>query len=318
MFLAWPLILLLIIPLGVGIYYRKKHPLRKKPLNLAESKTLPRLPSYKKLSKRLKKLTRIEAVLVILIMLTLVLLISRPQAEVNKIEEEKSRDIVFCSDSSGSMTEYIPNSLRTMKEIVGANPKDKYAITLFQNVAYTALPLTRDVTSINIVIDELIAGYESDTYTEVQGYGYSSGAGGGGTDIGAGLAGCVKRFPNLEEEKSRHVILLSDMDHNGVINPDVVATLFPKYGINLYLMVPELYVEEAKKTSVVSITNAPVFTIGYGQDVGPLVSEIFRTIQNTNNAEEVVLADNPYPFWVALLIFTLALSYVAKLKENSK
>ncbi len=296
-------------------YFHWPRPL--KPHHIAESGTLANLPSYKKIARRHKLISYVEKGLVILILANLTILAARPLAYVQKVNEEETRDIVLCLDGSGSMRENIGPSLEVMKEIVNANPTDRYAIVIFQTTSYPALPLTRDVVAINDTIDEMLVAFEEERFS-LSFAGYEPNAQ-GGTDIAAGMLGCMRRFSDLETPRSRHVIMISDLEHNGELNPRDTATLYAKYGIELEAIVPaNAFTFTPIDTTWLNLANGNLTELDDGEDFKAVLSRIYASILNTDETVELVAADNPMPYYVIISLAALALGGLRFVQERRK
>lgn len=316
MSLKWPAILvLLIIALSIGTWLLSRRPRKRtERAFIAETDTLKKLRSYKKIAGRKRILSRLEALFLALLILSLAIIAARPVRKLQKIDEEKSRDVVLCLDGSGSMSGAIVPALEIMKKVVEENPYESYAITVFQSQSYTAIPLTRDTVAINQTIDDMIKGYiakeislddgsEIDAFNAYDMIGFT--VGGGGTDIGAGLIGCIKRFGNLEESKSRHLIVLSDMEHNGAVDPLQAAQLIPRYDINMYAVVPYLKYSPSKSFTdeLAKISNASVHEFTEPDTVRQVLADIYASALNRNEVRVLTSVDNPYPYWLLVLVF---------------
>lgn len=305
--LAWPWMLLCLVPVVVLFIVRLRVAVKRPVRPVAETKSFTQLPSYAKVRRRGIILARLQQVLLLLLVTVLVVLAARPQESIQKVDYENSRDIVLCLDASYSMEEFIPGALNAMNDIVKQNPTDRYALVMFQNVAYAALPLTSDVAAINLKLQQLNGYYGQDKISPVTGIGYDSNTiDEGGTDIAAGLAGCVRRFNDLEHQRSRHIIMLSDMRHNTKTNVTSVAELLPKYGIKLYVLAPSFEKQTALDSPVTKIAGASVGVLDSDSDAKKVVNNIFQSIVNQQRTTQYVVVDAPYPWWVtAITLATL-------------
>lgn len=300
--LAWPFMLLLLVPAIALFVWRLRVPAKHPVRPVAEVSSLAGLPSYAKIRRRGLLLAHLQQVALLLLVVTLVVLAARPLERIQKVDYENSRDIVLCLDASFSMQEFAPGALNAMSDIVKQNPTDRYALVLFQNASYAALPLTSDVAAITLKLKQMTDYYGKDSFSPVTTAGLDTGSlDDGGTDIAAGLAGCVRRFNDLDTPRSRHIILLSDMQHNTKSPLTPVAELLPKYGIKLYILAPSLDVETAKESPVTKIAGASVGTLEYGGDTKKVVNSIFSTILNQQKTTQYVLVDAPYTWWTVVI-----------------
>lgn len=307
MSVEWPLaVLLVLLPLVILAYRRLRKP-NQKPRFVAESATLQKLPSYKKITKRAKRMQRIERLLLALLMLGLAFVVARPQAVITSYDQEKSRDTVLCLDVSGSMKEYIPLALNTLEQVYKKNPTDRYSIVVFGSRAYTMLPLTRDQTVIQQKIDLLRDVYEKDNdpnyqFRDLPGY---------GTDIGEGVLAAVQRFDNLKTYKTRNIVLVSDLDQTGG-DFDQNSTkylekigLVPQNRINMFILQPAPeYSYATSPQQIVGVSGAQLFKVADSnskESAQKLLDQIFAQIVNSNAVARKNHADYPY----------LALAFVA-------
>ncbi len=296
------LIPVLIAPLLAVALWRWRRPLKKPARYVANTETATSLPSFAKMQSRAKTLRIIEVSVLAVLALDAVLIVARPQEQIRKIEYTQSRDIVLCMDTSGSMKDYVIPGLKTLKEVITKYPTDRYALVFFQNVPFVALPLTNDTAAMNLILDDFTKQFSSQQYNASSSAGFSSAAGGGGTDIGAGLAGCIRRFDAIAEKRSRHIILVSDMEHNGKIDPVTVATLLPKYDVKLYIVAPQDDFAPAQDSPVAKITGASVSTISDTGGFPAALATIYTSILNTRQNEVFVQADAPYPYWIVATV----------------
>ena len=311
--MKWPFALIvLLVPLMAFVQHRRK-PAKKMRKFVAESSLAKTLPSFKKRARRAIWLQRIEVALLVIMLIFTGLLISRPQRSILKINEENSHDIVLCLDASGSMTKYIPDALKTLNSIVEKNRSDRYAIVVFQNASYTVLPLTRDTVAIRDRIKFLSDGYANpNDFNAVTRLGYDGNID-GGTDIGNGLIGCMKRFDNLAKEKSRSIIMLSDMEHNGTTNYLDIAQLIPKYKIRSFIMTPDYATEAVQASDYTAITSSKAYELGSNSGVSSVLGRIFNQILNVEISKNFIQTDNPHPYLIGLMAtFLLYCIVVAK------
>ncbi len=303
--LKWPYLLILILPIAAAAVWRLRKPAPKPVRLVGETDTLHSLPSYKKVERRTRALAATQTVLLALLMASLVVIAARPQQQIRKVDNKNARDIVLCLDASGSMTNNLPDALTAMSDIVKANPTDRYGLVIFQNVPYVALPLTSDIAAITLKTNDLAAQFKTNGTAPAFLAGFQPDVGGGGTDIGAGLAGCVRRFDNLDQPRSRHIIMLSDMQNNGLTDEAAVASLLPKYNIKLHILAPSAIVSVINDSDVVAqITGASVDSFNDGGGVRSVLNQIFASILSQQKAVQFVSVDAPYAWWIAVISLT--------------
>lgn len=314
--LMWPFMLLLLVPIAALWVWRLIKPAKRQPWFVGEAITLGALPSFAKMRRRGLLLRIVEMTLLGAVLVLLAFIAARPQAEIRKVDFQNSRDIVLCLDASGSMQQFMPDELNALNAIVKANPTDRYSLVLFQNVPFVALPLTSDVAAIDLKTKDLATQLSNTkTFTAAQSAGFDANVPGGGTDIGAGLAGCVRRFDNLTQPRSRHIILISDMQNNGVTDQATVAALLPKYGITLHILAPHNDIGGSAAQSVVTqITGAQVSDLTAAGGVQQVVSQILNSIVSKQKNVQYVAVDAPYAWWDAVIIVALLWGLVQLLR----
>ncbi len=318
MSLKWPLALLLTLLPIAALFYRRQKPVKRGRQFVAETAMVQRLPSYKKRSQHAKRWRLVERGLLATILLVLVALIARPQQSILKINEEKSHDVVLCLDASGSMAEYISDAVTVMGSIADKNRTDRFSIVIFQNSTYTILPLTRDTVAIQDRVKFLQEGFKAgSTDSSVQSLGYDSSNYEVGTDITNALIGCVKRFDNLTKDKSRNLIMISDLEHNGPTDYLEAAQLLPKYKIKSFVLTPDFQTETIKNSEFTAITNASVGGLQDTTSVVKLLEDIFRQILNVEESKSFTKADNPQPFISVLLILALMYGFIVSKRWRS-
>lgn len=312
MSLAFPLALvLLIIPAGVVLWQRFR-PRTKRPQLVADSQSLVVLPDYQKVLRRARRLGRVERVLLVIMLVLSALLVARPQIPVRSYNPEYSRDIVLCLDVSGSMEPYVKVALDALDTIYRQNPSDRYSIVVFASRAVTVLPLTRDPVAINQKIELLRDVYERDKDPN---YDFRS-LPGFGTDVGEGILASVQRFDDLKTQKTRNIILVSDLDQTvGDYDPDGTsylqkAALVPQNRINMFVMqTPLEYAYASAPQQILAVTGATSYPIDEADSDNSgkqIMAQIFAQALNTRTVVNAAAADYPY-YAVAGLMLTAGL-----------
>jgi uncharacterized membrane protein YhaH (DUF805 family) len=320
--LAWWFGLIAITIPAVFFLIRKQKGTKFSKRYIAESSTLKFLKSVKKIERQAKILRTLEFVMLMIMVVLLVIILSRPQKQIIRINEERSHDVVLCIDTSTSMLPYLSDSLQTMKAIIKENPTDRYSIVGFGSAAYTIIPLTRDITSLNEKIDYWSGFYDFQASGSLDSDKFRSYAGAvnlgfdpnskGGTDVTDGLVSCVKRFGDISQKKSRSIIMLSDLEHNDGTYEQLyeASKLLPRYDIDIYVLQPDTMFRSDVVGRVVDLTQATVVTLGDKQETSRIVRNIVSQALNKEKAQEYVNVDWPQPFWIALLLTTLAWSTI--------
>lgn len=319
MSLKWPIMLLiLLVPLAIYLY-RKFKPVSRKKRFAAEINSYKNLPSLRKTLRIIKTYSYLEAMFLTGLVLSVTLLLARPQSEILKIDEEKTHDVVLCMDTSGSMTDYIVPSFQALKDLANKNPTDRYAVSGFIDVSYTVLPLTRDIVSVNERLDhwiEAMSSNDEDEYPVELYLGLDSGHV-VGTDVARGLQGCMRRFGDLNTERSRTIVLASDLEDTSEDKTELfkVAQLLPRYGVKLYVLMPTTYWKnDPEITKVVKLTNAIVKDVSNPSSTRDIVSGILRETLNKDEVKQYARVDSPQLLWVIATIFSVLWAIVVVLR----
>ncbi|HVI69379.1 MAG TPA: VWA domain-containing protein [Magnetospirillaceae bacterium] len=319
MSIMWLWLLLgLLIPVFAVAMWRLRRPIKRHAHFVGDTPSIANLPSFVREKRRARWLHIANIVVISLLIIVMAIIAARPQQQIRKIEYQNSRDIVLCMDISGSMETYVEPAMQTLLKIVAANPTDRYSLVLFGNVPYVALPLTSDTTAIESTVKDLSAQFTNEKLDAADLVGFDPNIK-GGTDIGTGLASCFRRFDNIDQQRSRHIILVSDMEHNGTNDPSAIATLLPKYGIKLYILTPEFNLPDVQENPVTAITGARVESLKFdGSNAEATISAIYNSILTARKTDTYVLVDVPYPFWAAALVLTAAWAILMALRWRRK
>ena len=120
----------------------------------------------------------------------------------------------------------------------------------------------------------------------------------------------MRRFDNLDQTRSRHIIMLSDMDNNGPTDQSAVANLVSSHNVVLHVLAPSDAINTTVASSpVVSITGAKVSGFDSG-GVRQVVTSVLSTVASPQQAHQYVAIDDPYPWWWAALMLAALWSAV--------
>jgi hypothetical protein len=234
--------------------------------------------------------------------------VARPQVPLKSYDTEKSRDIVLCLDVSGSMAPYIEASLDALQSVYEQNPSDRYSIVAFASRPVTVLPLTRDRVAmqqqINLLKEVYVNGNDRNyQFQSIVGF---------GSDIGSGVEEAVRRFDNLQIEKSRNIILVSDLDHFDD-EPDRDAyldkiNLVPQNRINMFVMqTPLEYDFASAPQQIIAVSGAQLYKLdddGSKAAAQQIAAQIFTQALNTTVVQSKNYGDYPYAALAALTVVT--------------
>ncbi|MCA9347835.1 VWA domain-containing protein [Candidatus Saccharibacteria bacterium] len=301
MSLKWPILLLLIaVPITVIIWRRFKKPIIK-PIFIAESSKLGKLPSFAKTTRKTKHFLIIDRIILTLLLINILVLVARPLAPTTAYNQEKSRDVIIVMDTSGSVEEYIPSMIDSVEQIIKQNPNERFGIVVFEGLAHPVLPLTRDPIAIEDSIALLRKIYVD---KEDKNYAFSQLVS-GGTDIGEGILTAVNRFDDLDTYKSRNIILLSDLDQTGGPldeNSEYYmqkVSLIPKYRINFFILKVPTEFDFSVRTEIAEYGGAKTYEVDQNnkdESIKEISNNIFNQIFNTTTSAGKNLVDSPNYF----------------------
>ena len=209
---------LLIIPIGILIWYSLKYKSLNANILFPETKSISREKTIK------QRLRHIPYLLKIIAAILLIIAISRPQSSSNWQETTtEGIDIVLAMDISGSMLarDLKPDRLEASKNVaidfISKRNNDRVGLVIFAGESFTQCPLTTDHNVLMNLFKDVKSGMIDD-----------------GTAIGMGLATSVNR---LKDSKaiSKVIILLTDgVNNSGMVPPLTAAEIAQKFGIRVY------------------------------------------------------------------------------------
>lgn len=212
--LRWPLlgaILLVVVAAAVGglVWLGRRD--RSRPLDVvlvAHTARLRRLPRFRELARQQSWLAWWQTVAVVVALLGSIWLIARPQTTDITQNRHSTRDIVLCLDASLSMFDEDTEVTQAYAQLVSRLDGERVSLVLWSDAAVTIFPLTDDYA---FVQNELThAGREFSQ--EESGLEYADGTflNKRASQIGDGIASCVKHFDFADTTRGRAVIVASD------------------------------------------------------------------------------------------------------------
>ena len=213
------LLYLLVLLLGLVVWYYFKHNKTQASLQLSSLKAFENTPkTFRYYLRHLLVVLRFFAVGLLIVAL------ARPQ-EISNEQETSTEgiDIMLTLDISSSMLaqDFDPNRLEASKkvaqEFISGRPQDRIGLAIFSGESFTQCPLTADHALLMNLFNDVNQGLIED-----------------GTAIGLGLATAVNRLKD-SKAKSKVIILLTDGVNNmGEISPSTAADLAKEFGIRVY------------------------------------------------------------------------------------
>ncbi|GAB2969299.1 VWA domain-containing protein [Nocardioides montaniterrae] len=185
---------------------------------VAHAARLRALPRYRALLRRRIALGAAISIAALIACTGAILLAGRHQETRTIDQDESSRDIMLCLDSSGSMITIDSEVLAQFQQIVQGLKGDRVGLTIWSGSAVTVFPLTDDY---DFILDQLAQAQDafsspdtiSDTYLR-----FTSGTivdSHVQSQAGDGLASCVQRFDRSSEHRSRAIVLATDNEPYG-------------------------------------------------------------------------------------------------------
>lgn len=289
--------------------YRKKPKGKPKPVAYLEQ--LKSLKSYKTVYRLSLIKLAFRFVLLIAIILCLSMLLARPQKHTQIVDTEKTRDIVLCMDISGSMSQYVAESLKALEKIVDADRTDRFAVVLFQNAPFTAVTLTRDTATLQNKAREVSNGL-LDANSTIWPWAGVDKSGIEGTDIAAGLKGCMNRFDQLDKLRTRHMVVVSDFDHHsGGGDPLPVAESIARNNIKTHFMYPSTFNADYL-TQLSKLTGAGNYGLSDVKSTSQVVNKVYQTIVSDREVKGYISVDSPFRV-LALLSVLAIIWYISEL-----
>lgn len=324
-FIGIPIILIL-------IFLKLKRPTEYKDgKKIANTKYAMSIPYYKEIMKKYKLLTNLIKFLCIVCILVSLVLIARPVKIENNKNKLYNRDIFLCMDVSGSMFDVNKELCETLKETVKNLKGERFGISIFNETSVLVVPLTDDYDFILNSLDTLEKGfdlygenyssYESDSSGEhsyLWDYIYSGtwNAGGRGASlIGDGLASCVYDFTDMEEDRTRIIILSTDNGLNGdpIVTLDEAVELCAKNKITVFGVSPDNTLNPEELKSALEKTGGNSYKMDDDTTVQDIVDNIEKQEKSMIEVKsEVKMLDQPEIPFIILIVSVFILFILNK------
>ena len=331
--IVYPFVLIIGIPIIIVLCVLKlnKNDSYENGKKVANTEYVKELPYYKEMLEKYKKLTYlIEGICVVSIITTLILL-ARP-AKVDTSENSNyARDIFLCMDVSASVDDLNVELVDNLKSTVNSLKGERFGISMFNSSSVLLSPLTDDYqyilneldkihSSFKLNIDRTSYDYDWETSQYIVS-GTIQGADERGSSLaGDGLASCMYNFSNLDEERTRIIILSTDNDIAGeeIISLLDAAKLCKEKNIIVYGIAPDTIQEDDEKDfkKAVEETGGKYYTMSDKSQV----KDIVKNIENTSKSliegnQEIRKIDKPFIPFVVLLI-SISVLFVLDKKVN--
>ena len=235
--------------------------------------------------------------------------ISYDQKTSNK---RKGRDLVFALDASGSMAQsgYDKENVQNkkfailkvlLKEFISARYDDNVGVSVFGSYAYSAVPLTYDMQSVNYLLDFLEVGIAGDS-----------------TSIGEGIS-VATILLKKGDAKQKVIILITDgYQNSGSISIKNAVIEAKKLGIKIYSIGIGKNNEFDFKllTKIAEDTNAKAFAASDAQTLQKVYQEL-NSLEPSSIRSQSYLNKHQL-FLYPLLLATLLLFYILLNRKGSK
>ena len=245
---------------------------------------------YKSIIKKYKIGIYIVYSLIFIALLFSAILTSRLNE--TKVIENKiyNRDIILCMDVSSSVNDLNSELVKTYSEVVKSLKGERFGISIFNTSSYLLVPLTDDYDYLQEVLATLSKAFDVNdgNYTSTTEYFYLlryimngtliGNETRGSSLVGDGLASCVFDFPNLNEDRTRIIVLSTDNDVRGeeYINLSDAGDLSRSKNVSVYTIAPKIsenkFLEDMK--SVADKTGGKFFQEGKGETISNIVNGI--------------------------------------------
>lgn len=246
------LLIILIILLIIFISYNKEtkndyH----KGSKIANTNYIKNTKYYQKKLKQYKYIKHLTILLFISAIISSIILLSRISKYDKYNDETYNRDIFLCMDVSSSVDELNLELVESLKNTVNNLHGERFGISIFNTSSVILVPLTDDYEYVTNTLDQIqksikinnptkYKNYKEDNYLYTSSYIYSGTIEGneqrGSSLIGDGLASCTYNFSNIEEKRTRIIILSTDNDLAGtpLFTLNKAAQLSKSKGIKVF------------------------------------------------------------------------------------
>lgn len=317
----WIIYMGILVLLLVVFIHRKPKDNYKKGKKIIGLSYIEKEPYFKKKMFRYRVLCVLLMVFSITSIAASFLLEARPYKTVVTEKETYSRDIILCLDISYSVDELNQELVESLKDTVKNLKGERFGIVIFNSSAVMLSPLTDDYNyimdtleqlkkSIHLRLSDDFYDMDSDNWLYQSSYileGTLVGAEERGSSlIGDGLATSVYNFPDLDEERTRIIILSTDNELEGtpIVTLDKAAEICKENDVVVYGIGTERMLDSSQEEmkSAVAKTGGKFYLQEETGTVKHIVTEIEKEskhlIKGKMEMQEVELVEVP-----AMLLF---------------
>jgi Ca-activated chloride channel family protein len=273
---------------------------------IARAERLRRLPSFAAaVRKRTFALSGILALGILAIGVGS-LVAARPMAAQTIQPVNTNRDIMLCLDVSGSMTDVNIEMLEVFGDLIDGFEGERIGLTIFNSSPVQVFPLTDDYAFVREHLASIRSSFDYGDAIPEHWVGTLNGP--GASLIGDGLAACAMRFGNLEEDRSRSVILATDNELNGAstVTLEEAAGFAKVNDIRVFAINPvdgEDAAVSAELVHAAELTGGRSFALRGTTTVSDIIVEVQREAASALIGEpQIIWSDQPNTWIVILLI----------------
>jgi hypothetical protein len=249
-------------------------------LPVANSERLTRLPGYRRALAKYRALLIGLAASILIVLVASIGLSTRLASLTVTQPDLKNRDIVLCLDVSGSMIDYDTEVLDVFGDLAERFQGERISLVIFNASAVTYFPLTSDYDYIRAQFAEL-----QESFKDKENGDFYRGTllGDGSSLVGDGLATCAVRFDQVDEPRSRSVILVTDnlIAGDPIFTLPEAGALATERGVRVYGINPgdteaKAYLDDlaVEFKQVIEGTGGSYFALDDPQGIPSIVDEI--------------------------------------------
>lgn len=312
--------IIFVIVICFFMYKKKQKEPYKSGKKVANTELIKQNAEFKKIFKKYRVYHNLIKIFCFACVFITFILIARPVEVLTENSNIYTRDIFLCLDVSGSMDEINKNLVNSLKDTVRHLKGERIGIIIFNTSSVMLAPLTDDYEYILETLDELhnacdengdmwylFSGTLMDNETR------------GSSLVSDGLATCAYSFTELEEERTRIIILSTDNDVNGeplVTLPEAVD-ICNKNNITVYGVGPvdkfwsQGDIKGLKKN--IEKTGGKYYEGLTANEINEIVKEIEAKIKNpTEIKNEQAKIDKPEVSFILLVVSFCILNLLCK------
>ena len=230
---------------------------------------------------------------------------ARPMAAQTIQPVNNSRDVMLCLDVSGSMADVVIEVIGVFEDLLSGFEGERIGLTIFNSSPVQVFPLTDDYVFVREHLANIRLSFDYDSDTPEHWVGTLNGP--GASLIPDGLAACAMRFDNLDQERSRSIILATDNELAGasILSLEEAAQYARAKGVRVFSLNP-VHGKDATVTAelvdAATVTGGRAYALRDTTSVGQIIGEIQKQEARALKAQvQVLWVDSP-DFWIAVML----------------